>query len=156
MTVFSYCNLVGQISFYRETAFKHHMACNSEYHRSLEEKAKNRKDEGGPNACPKCKLSFKVSFRDGCRLRCMLLDIHISRHLASVQIKSLNDFVRPTKSRLTLFIYTYLFSLEHCSSRCAVEMFKYMMSHKDRGVRLLVAHFCMKSFTNDPFSCQLC
>ena len=34
------------------------------------------------------------------------LDIHISRHLAHVQIKSLNDLFRPTKSRLT-----YLFQL---------------------------------------------
>ena len=29
-----------------------------------------------------------------------LLDIHISRHLARVQIKSMNDLFRPTKSRL--------------------------------------------------------
>jgi hypothetical protein len=50
----------GQISFYRETAYKHHMSSNSEYHRQLEEKAKNRKDESGPNLCTKCSLSFKV------------------------------------------------------------------------------------------------
>ena len=37
-----------------------------------------------------------------------MLDIHISRHLAHVQIKSLNDLFRPTKS-----ILTYLFQLWH-------------------------------------------
>jgi hypothetical protein len=50
----------GQISFYRETAFKHHMASNAAFHKQLEEKAKNKKDDGGTNFCDKCSLSFKV------------------------------------------------------------------------------------------------
>ena len=56
------CIVAGQISFYRESAFKHHMASNVAFHRELEEKAKNRKEESGPNSCSECSLSFKVSF----------------------------------------------------------------------------------------------
>ena len=50
----------GQISFYRQTAFKHHMASNVEFHKKLEEKAKNRKDGQEPNSCIECSIVFKV------------------------------------------------------------------------------------------------
>lgn len=54
--------ILGQISFYRETAFRHHMSSKIEYHKELKEKIRTKKDSQGQIVCTVCAMEFKVTF----------------------------------------------------------------------------------------------
>lgn len=50
---------ICQISFYRETAYKHHMSSNVDFHKKIEEKNRNQKEEKEIFSCSKCSIVFK-------------------------------------------------------------------------------------------------